>query len=54
MSQEKMYSALEKEIKRINEKIDIKIIKGKPYRREAKTHRRLLAELGKVSRLTYA
>lgn len=39
------------ELKRLNDIIDIKIIRGLPYRREALRHRFLLYRLGDLHRL---
>ncbi len=39
---------LEKRIQELNKKIDSKILRGKPYREEAKEHRVLLSKLAQL------
>ena len=41
---------LEKRIKELNKKIDSKILRGKPYRDEAREHRALLSKLKNLAR----
>ena len=45
MSKDQFRQALLSEIDRINEKIDQKIVRGRPYRKEAQRHKLLLAKL---------
>jgi hypothetical protein len=45
-----MAYSIHDELKRINEQIDLKIIKGQSYVREAKVHKRLRSQLGQVRR----
>jgi hypothetical protein len=37
--------ALQEELKKINKEIDVKIIRGKSYSREARRHKSLLSQL---------
>jgi len=50
MSKEKLVKTISREIEEINETIDIKVIKGIPYRAEAKRHKLLLSMLQDVTR----
>ncbi len=50
MSKEKTIQELHREIKVVNEKIDMKIIRGLSYKKEAKHHKFLVVHL---SRLNY-
>ncbi len=45
MSQKQYLKILEKEIQKINKKIDFKIMRGEDYRREAHDHRLMLRRL---------
>lgn len=45
MSKQKIVSTIQKELERVNETIDMKILKGQPYRREARQHKVLLSQL---------
>ncbi len=45
MSQVQYLKMLEKEIQKINEKIDLKIFQGQEYKREAKDHKLLLRKI---------
>lgn len=45
MSKHKLITTINRELKDINEVIDWKIIKGLPYKREAKRHKLLLGML---------
>lgn len=49
MSKNKTYS-IHDELKRLNDQIDRKIIRGLPYAREAREHRRLRSQLSGVRR----
>lgn len=50
MSKEKTIHELLQEIRTINETIDLKIIRGKPYKKEAKRHKFLVSHLNLLSR----
>ncbi len=53
MSKSQLTSTISKELQEINRDIDWKIIKGLPYKREAKRHKLLLSmlqDMGKVKR----
>ena len=45
MSHNQYLKMLEKEIQRINKKIDIKILQGQAYKKEARDHRLLLQKV---------
>ena len=45
MSHNQYLKMLDKEIQRINKKIDIKILKGQAYKKEARDHRLLLQKV---------
>lgn len=45
MSEHKLTSTINREIKSINQMIDMKIIQGAPYKREAKRHKLLVSML---------
>ena len=45
MSQTQYLKMLEKEIQKINNKIDLKILQGQEYKREAKDHKLLLKKV---------
>lgn len=45
MSQSQYLKMLEKEIQKINKKIDLKILQGKDYKREARDHKLLLKKV---------
>lgn len=47
MSQKQYLNALYRELQRINEKIDRKIVVGQKYKQEARQHRLLLARIRK-------
>ncbi len=51
MSRTKLIKEIEKEIERLNNKIDLKIIKGKPYFVEARRHKFLLTQLNNLTRI---
>ncbi len=44
MSKYKLAYNVQKEIKRLNHEIDLKIIRGLPYRAEARRHRFLMSQ----------
>lgn len=48
MSKNKIVSTIQKELARVNETIDMKILKGESYRREARKHKALLSQLKHV------
>lgn len=50
MSRNKLVYSIHDELKRLNEQIDLKIIKGQSYAREAKAHKRLRSQLSQVRR----
>jgi hypothetical protein len=58
MSGNKLVSTISREIENLNEVIDLKVIQGIPYKREAKRHRLLLNMLhdvsGKISSNSYS
>lgn len=54
MSQIQYLKMLEKEIQKINKKIDLKILQGKDYRKEARDHKLLLKKVRYNSRLILA
>lgn len=41
---------LEKEIKKVNKMIDQKISEGRPYKKEARLHKRLVGKLGDLQK----
>ncbi|OGI95547.1 hypothetical protein A2917_03280 [Candidatus Nomurabacteria bacterium RIFCSPLOWO2_01_FULL_42_17] len=45
MSQAQYLKMLEREIQKINKKIDLKILQGQEYRREARDHKLLLRKV---------
>lgn len=45
MSREQYLKILEKEIQKLNKRIDIKIIQGEEYSREARDHKLLLRKI---------
>jgi len=45
MSQSQYLKMLEREIQKINKKIDLKILQGQDYRREARDHKLLLKKV---------
>lgn len=45
MSQSQYLKMLDREIQRINKKIDVKILQGKEYRKEARDHKLLLQKV---------
>ena len=50
MSQTQYLKMLEREINKINKKIDLKILQGQEYRREARDHKLLLKKVRYHSR----
>ncbi len=50
MSRTRLIGEIEKEIERLNNKIDLRIIKGLPYFKEARRHRFLVAQLSNLTR----
>ncbi len=53
MSQTQYLKMLEKEIQRINKKIDLKIVEGKNYMKEAREHKLLLRKVRYHSRRSF-
>jgi len=45
MSQKQYLKTIEKEIQRINRKIDLKILRGEEYKKEARDHKLLLKKI---------
>jgi hypothetical protein len=52
MSQSQYLKMLEKEIQKINKKIDLKILQGQDYRKEARDHKLLLKKVRYNSRVS--
>ncbi|MSR73192.1 hypothetical protein EXS61_01115 [Candidatus Parcubacteria bacterium] len=50
MSKSKLVYSIHDELKRLNEQIDLKIIIGQSYVREAKAHKSLRAQLSQARR----
>jgi len=48
MSKQKMVTTIQKELERVNETIDMKILRGEAYRMEARRHKALLSQLRQV------
>ncbi len=53
MSQSQYLKMLEKEIQKINKKIDLKILQGEKYMKEAREHRLLLKKVRYHTRKTF-
>ncbi len=53
MSKSMYKKTIEHEIEKLNQKIDLKIIKGLSYRTEAKRHKFLLARLSELSQYSF-
>lgn len=49
MSKNKILTTIQKELSRINEEIDLKILKGESYYREARKHKLLISQLRHVN-----
>jgi hypothetical protein len=49
MSKHTLVREVNREIEKLNQEIDLKILKGLPYRREALRHRFLLKQLQNIS-----
>jgi hypothetical protein len=49
MSERRLASTITREIRAINEEIDLRIVRGMPYKKEAKLHRRLVSLLNHIS-----
>ena len=54
MSKEKLVKTISREIAEINETIDMKVIRGVPYKREAKRHKLLVSMLSDIGRRAQA
>jgi len=52
MSQSQYLKMLEREIQKINKKIDMKILQGQDYRKEARDHKLLLKKVRYNSRVS--
>lgn len=50
MSKQKLITTIHTELEKINEQIDLKIIQGLEYKREAKRHKFLVSHLTQVIR----
>jgi len=53
MSQKEYLKVLEREIQKLNHKIDLKIIKGEDYRKEAHDHKLILRKIRFNTRKTF-
>ena len=53
MSQSQYLKMLEKEIQKINKKIDLKIVQGEVYSKEARNHKLLLQKVRYHSRKSF-
>ena len=53
MSQKQYLKIIEKEIQRINKKIDLKILHGEKYSKEARDHRLLLKKIRYIKRRSF-
>ena len=54
MSQTQYLKMLEREIQKLNKKIDVKILKGEVYSREARDHKLLLKKVRYHTRQNFA
>lgn len=50
MSKKQIQSAIAKELEKLNQKIDIKILEGESYRRDARRHKLLLSQMKQLRR----
>ncbi len=50
MSKTQLHKSIVHEIGRVNDRIDIKILRGKSYQREAQRHRILVTQLARLER----
>lgn len=53
MSQKQYLKSIEKEIQRINKKIDLKILRGEKYSKEARDHNLLLKKIRYINRRNF-
>lgn len=53
MSQQEYLKLIQKEIQRINKKIDLKILRGEEYSREARDHKLLLKKIRFINRQNF-
>lgn len=53
MSQKQYFKTIEKEIKRINKIIDLKILRGEEYSKEARDHKLLLKKIRYQNRQSF-
>ncbi len=51
MSRTRLIQEIEREIERLNNKIDLKIIKGRPYFQEARRHKFLVTQIENLTRI---
>jgi hypothetical protein len=49
MSKHQTIKAIRNEIERLNKEIDLRIIRGLPYKREALRHKALMVQLSRMS-----
>lgn len=50
MSKQQFKSVLQDELNKLNEQIDLKVMRGLPYAREARRHRQVVTELRRLNR----
>ena len=53
MSQKQYLKMLEKEIQKVNKKIDFKIMRGEEYRKEAKDHKLMVRRMNYLQRKSF-
>jgi hypothetical protein len=53
MSQREYLKTIERELQKINQKIDLKIIRGEDYKREARDHKLLLRKINYLNRQNF-
>ncbi|MEI7810170.1 MAG: hypothetical protein WCI41_01280 [bacterium] len=53
MSQKQYIKMLEREMQKLNEKIDMKIMRGESYRKEARDHKLILRKIRFNTRKTF-
>ena len=50
MSKAQLQKTIQRQLKELNNEIDVKIVQGKAYRREARHHKMLLRQLAELNR----
>lgn len=50
MSKTQLKYKIQHELERVNAEIDVKIVEGKAYRKEARHHKMLLSQLSRMNR----